>query len=296
MSAARGRQGTRSWPVLLLTLPAFVAIWGGWVGLGGMTGFGVINLLPGMVDDGGWATVNTAVTLPIGLETYAAYALHAYTQARSPELKRFAGRSAIVALVLGGSGQLAYHVMESLGVSVAPWWITAIVATIPVAVLGAGTRLSSLIRIDAAEQPVTKKLEWSDVVDLAEGAVPGQDGSQPAPVRESDTRPVLVPRGSEQAPAVARGARAESRAPRSAPEQLENAVTQLLAGATVSVAAETHGVGRSTVQRYQKVKAALTLNPAAEIDCKAEKVNPELVERIRTALQERSRELIGAEL
>src|SRR5690348_8620376 len=29
----------RSWPVLLLALPAFVAIWSGWVGLGGLTGF-----------------------------------------------------------------------------------------------------------------------------------------------------------------------------------------------------------------------------------------------------------------
>ncbi len=86
-----------------------------------------------------------------------------------------------------------------------------------------------------------------------------------------------------------------ARAPRSAPEQLENAVEQLLAGATVSAAAEGNGVGRSTVQRYQKVKVALKLDPAAEIDCKAEKVNPELVERIRAALQERSRELIGAE-
>jgi hypothetical protein len=33
----------RVWPVMVLALPAFVAIWSGWVGLGGLTGFGVVH-------------------------------------------------------------------------------------------------------------------------------------------------------------------------------------------------------------------------------------------------------------
>ena len=55
------------WPVLLLDLPAFVAIWAGWVDLGGMTGFGEVNLLPGIAD---WAVLNTAITLPIGVALF----------------------------------------------------------------------------------------------------------------------------------------------------------------------------------------------------------------------------------
>ncbi|HEX5543039.1 MAG TPA: ABC transporter permease, partial [Micromonospora sp.] len=45
-----------SWPVLLLALPAFVAVWSGWVGLGRLTGFGMVDLLPGIVAPGSWAT------------------------------------------------------------------------------------------------------------------------------------------------------------------------------------------------------------------------------------------------
>lgn len=292
MSAAKR---TRSWPVLLLTLPAFVAIWGGWVGLGGMTGFGVINLLPGMVNDGGWATVNTAVTLPIGLETYAAYALHAYTQARTEELKRFAGRSAIVALVLGGSGQLAYHVMESLGVVNAPWWITAIVATIPVAVLGAGTRLSSLIRSDApAEQPpivipITAQVtEQSDVADLATGTVPGQGGSQPAPVRQPDTRPVLVHSGSGDTVAVG-GATPRGRAPRGQTDPaLRDAVLALVddrSPLSVKDAAEKHGVARSTLGRYGTLRTLFRNEPQADVPpALAGKVRTDLVAIVRDAM------------
>ncbi len=295
---------TRSWPVLLLTLPAFVAIWGGWVGLGGMTGFGVINLLPGMVDDGGWATVNTAVTLPIGLETYAAYALHAYTQAQSPELKRFAGRSAIVALVLGGSGQLAYHVMESLGVVVAPWWITAIVATIPVAVLGAGTRLSSLIRADA-----TKQVESGDRAEQSDVATPvltaaemGHALSERIAERSAtlpDAPPIVLPEQSaaeqvwrplidnyteraEQHMEQSAADAVKQRRSRPASESLEKAVRALLAGGTVDDAAATHGIGASTLRRYAAVQRILRDNPLADdFGSATGRVKPDLVAIIR---------------
>src|SRR4051794_11403314 len=39
-----------AWPLLLIALGAFVSIWGGWVGLGELTGFGPIALLPGIAD------------------------------------------------------------------------------------------------------------------------------------------------------------------------------------------------------------------------------------------------------
>jgi hypothetical protein len=132
-----------AWPVLLLALPAFVAIWAGWVELGQMTGFGKVNLLPGIGN--GWV-IDTAITLPIGVETYAAYALwvwlsgHAGTQART-----FAKWSAIGSLAVGALGQIAYHLMAAAGWDSAPWQITAAVACLPVAVLGMGAALAHLL-------------------------------------------------------------------------------------------------------------------------------------------------------
>ena len=78
---ARSRPGPdrdrslRSWPLLILALPAAVAVWSGWVGIGQLTGFGEVHPLPGLWDS---LHLNTAVTLPVGVEAYAAYALRAW--------------------------------------------------------------------------------------------------------------------------------------------------------------------------------------------------------------------------
>lgn len=136
----------RAWPVLLLAAPAFVAIWSGWVGLGGLTGFGVVHPLPGIWDS---ARLNTAITLPIGVETYAAYALRVWLSGWLPtRARRFARSSAIGALALGALGQVTYHLMAAAGVSRAPWPITTLVACLPVAVLGMGAALAHLLHID----------------------------------------------------------------------------------------------------------------------------------------------------
>ncbi|MEV6305862.1 ABC transporter permease [Actinoplanes sp. NPDC051861] len=133
------------WPVLILCLPAFVAIWGGWVEMGRFTGFGVVTLLPGISD----FQLDTAITLPIGVETYAAYALYVWLSGRVNETaRRFARGSAIFSLVLGGLGQITYHLMASAGWTTAPWPITAIVACIPVAVLGMGAALAHLMHAE----------------------------------------------------------------------------------------------------------------------------------------------------
>jgi hypothetical protein len=133
----------RSWPVLLLALPAFVAVWSGWVGLGELTGFGVVHPLPGIADG---FTINSAITLPIGVETYAAFALRVWLSGRVPaRARRFAKWSALSALCLGALGQVAYHLLEATGVSHAPWQITTVVACLPVAVLGMGAALAHLI-------------------------------------------------------------------------------------------------------------------------------------------------------
>ncbi|GAA3597867.1 ABC transporter permease [Kribbella ginsengisoli] len=140
----------RTWPVVLLALPAFVAVWSGWVGLGTLTGFGIVHPLPGIADG---FTINSAITLPIGVETYAAFALRVWLSGQVPaSARRFAKWSALSALVLGALGQIAYHLLEAAGVTRAPWQITTVVACLPVAVLGMGAALAHLVH--AGPQPV----------------------------------------------------------------------------------------------------------------------------------------------
>jgi hypothetical protein len=148
-SGGRGHAGgpVRSWPVLVLAAPAWVAIWSGWVGLGGLTGFGVVHPLPGVADG---LAINTAITLPVGVETYAAYALRAWLSGgRVPaRARRFARWSAIGSLLLGAAGQVIYHLMTAAGVTAAPWPVTTLVSCLPVAVLGMGAALAHLLHAD----------------------------------------------------------------------------------------------------------------------------------------------------
>jgi hypothetical protein len=141
----------RSWPLLLLAAGAFVSIWGGWVGLGKLTGFGPIHLLPGIADS---FVINSAITLPIGVEAYAAFALRVWLASgtRSVRARRFAMWSAIGSLVLGAAGQVAYHLMTAAGIAAAPWPITTFVSCLPVVVLGCGAALAHLLHNDEEAQ------------------------------------------------------------------------------------------------------------------------------------------------
>ncbi|WP_432051143.1 ABC transporter permease [Verrucosispora sp. NA02020] len=141
---AKRRRPVAAWPVILLALPAFVAVWSGWVGLGGLTGFGVVHPLPGIWDE---FSIDTAITLPIGVETYGAYALYVWLSGRVPDrARRFAKWSALGSLAVGAAGQVAYHLLVEAGVTSAPWWITTAVSVLPVAVLGMGAALAHLVR------------------------------------------------------------------------------------------------------------------------------------------------------
>ena len=138
----------RSWPLLVLALPAAVAVWSGWVGIGQMTGFGQVHPLPGLWDS---LHVNTAVTLPVGVEAYAAYALRAWLSASAAvsfRTRRFARWSAIGSLLLGMAGQVAYHLLAQVGTVHAPWGITTAVSCLPVLVLGMGAALAHLLLAD----------------------------------------------------------------------------------------------------------------------------------------------------
>jgi hypothetical protein len=124
-------------------------VWSGWVGIAQKTGFGRVSPLPGILPS---LHLDTAITLPVGVEAYAAYALRAWlTRDRSisGRTRRFAKWSAIFSFALGMAGQVSYHLMAQAGMTRAPWAITTIVACLPVIVLGMGTTLAHMLRADA---------------------------------------------------------------------------------------------------------------------------------------------------
>jgi hypothetical protein len=143
--------------VLLLALPAFVAIWSGWVGLGELTGFGPVHPLPGIADN---VEINTAVTLPIGMEAYASYALSVWLsgRVRSDRTRRYAMWSAFGSLAVGAAGQVVYHLMTASGMESAPWPVTVLVACLPVAVLGMGAALAHMLMREHSELDISGSL------------------------------------------------------------------------------------------------------------------------------------------
>jgi hypothetical protein len=133
--------------LVALALPAGVAIWSGWVGLGQLSGFGVVHPLPGIADE---FKLNSAITLPIGVEAYAAYALGTWLSPRSmpARARRFAAWSALSSLGIGLLGQVIYHLLTAAGWDKAPTSVVVFVACLPVLVLGAGATLHHLLGED----------------------------------------------------------------------------------------------------------------------------------------------------
>jgi hypothetical protein len=139
----------RSWPLLVLAAPATAEVWSGWVGIAQKTGFGLVSPLPGI-----WPSLHldTAITLPVGVEAYAAYALRAWLardQMISGRTRRFAKWSAIGSFALGMAGQVAYHLIAQAGTARAPWPVTTVVSCLPILVLAIGTALAHMLRADA---------------------------------------------------------------------------------------------------------------------------------------------------
>ena len=146
-ATVRSGRTIRSWPLLVLAAPAAAEVWSGWVGIAQKTGFGLVSPLPGI-----WPALHldTAITLPVGVEAYAAYALRAWLdRSISDRTRGFAKWSAICSFALGMAGQVAYHLMAQAGMTRAPWAITTIVSCLPVLVLGMGTALAHMLRADA---------------------------------------------------------------------------------------------------------------------------------------------------
>ncbi|GGQ20849.1 hypothetical protein [Streptosporangium pseudovulgare] len=179
-----GGKAPARWPLLLLALPAGVATWSGWVGLGQKTGFGLVTPLPGIADG---FQINTAITLPIGVETYAAYALGTWlssSPALSAGTRRFAKWSSIGSLLLGMLGQVAYHLLEVAGYATAPGWIVTVVSCLPVLVLGMGAGLGHMLSRDAQEYAAAATVPAEEPPADDVPAVP-----EPVPDPEPDPEP-----------------------------------------------------------------------------------------------------------
>lgn len=138
------RQAAKLWPLLLIGLAPAVVIWAGWVDLGRLTGFGPVHLLPGIWDE---AVLNTAVALPVSVEAYAAYAFRIWLAGSHGTLTTtFAKWSALGSLAIGGLAQITYHLLIAAGFDRAPWWVTTLVACIPVGVFGLAAALAHMAR------------------------------------------------------------------------------------------------------------------------------------------------------
>jgi hypothetical protein len=217
-ATAKPGRSVRSWPLLVLAAPAAAEVWAGWVGIAQKTGFGLVRPLPGI-----WPSLHldTAITLPIGVEAYAAYALRAWLardQPISDRTRRFAKRSAISSFALGMAGQVAYHLMAQAEATRAPWAVTTAVSCLPVLVLAMATALAHMLRADAEDtgtpgsgtrQPADlRSLPWSledqggpsrrgPAADRGRSARRDQHGSEPGPHHGHETT------GTGQRPAQA---------------------------------------------------------------------------------------------
>jgi hypothetical protein len=187
------------WPLALIASPAAVAVWSGWVGLGGLCGFGEIHPLPGIWDA---ARLNTAITLPAGVESYGAYALAAWlVPGTGRRARAFAGKSALGALALGMAGQVAYHLLAAAHATTAPWPVTMIVACLPVATLAMATALTHLLRTDTTSgTPADRRPDTHPPPDTRDAQSAGDGATARRDSPDPDT-PAAIPGTADQTPA-----------------------------------------------------------------------------------------------
>jgi hypothetical protein len=211
-AVSSGARAVRSWPLVVLAAPAAAEVFSGWAGIAKMTGFGLVSPLPGI-----WPSLHldTSITLPVGVEVYAAYALRAWLaggHSVSFRTRRFAKWSAICSFGLGMAGQVAYHLLAQAGTARAPWPVTMVVSCLPVLVLAMGTTLAHMLRADAVATP--------DPPDNGTAGPAGPAGP-PSPGRSAEDQQGTA---RDQAAAPARLARSgPSAGTRTAPQQDHNA-------------------------------------------------------------------------
>ncbi len=282
--------GRRRWPLVLLALPASVAIWSGWVGLGQMAGFGLVRPLPGIADG---FELNSAITLPIGVEAYSAYALGTWLSSRPipANARRFAAWSSLASLALGLLGQVIYHLLTALGYTSAPVPVVVFVACLPVLVLGAGAALHHLLgdphpheqTQHEQTQPAPATVTAATAVAAPADPRPVQGGSTPgAAVAELGAAPARELAATRRTPVRSRR-RAGGQGRRLLGDYLDEARTHFTPGVEPSPAwcRRVTGCSRGT---SVKLAAALRAEqqrpaPAATSDTPAGPAGPEEKER-----------------
>jgi len=184
---AGARRGLPRWPLFLIAAPAAAAVWSGWVGLGGLCGFGIVHPLPGIVPG---FQLNTAITLPVGVEAYGAYALRAWLTPGITDLARkYAARSAVGSLGLGMAGQVIYHLLSAAHAIRAPWPVVTLVSCLPVVALALGSGLAHLLR-DTVPVPADEPEPVpADEPVPVPAAPPVQAGPDPVPYGDRRTGP-----------------------------------------------------------------------------------------------------------
>lgn len=183
--------GVRRWPLLLIAAPAAVAIWSGWVGLGQLCGFGLVHPLPGI-----WSglQLDTAITLPVGVEAYGAYALGAWLSLGADHpARKFARGSAIGSLLLGMLGQVAYHLILHAGLRTAPALVVVLVSCLPVVTLGFGAALTHLLRAVPAD-PTARLADHAAAI---AASVAGLAAALATPLAVPQPVPVAAPAGPD---------------------------------------------------------------------------------------------------
>jgi hypothetical protein len=230
-----------------------VAVWSGWVGIGELTGFGQVRPLPGI-----WSSlhIDSAVTLPVGVEAYAAYALHAWLAGGGQLARRtrgFAKWSAIGSLLLGMAGQVAYHLLAQAAATRAPWGVTTAVACLPVLMLGMAAGLAHMIRSDV----------HADRAGQGPGRAPGPDGSAGASCPVSERR--VTEARVIAARLAATGQRVSRRSLRAAGLHGSNAELGVLARLMAGSAAAERRTGAAVMQAGPDRSAALAVKGAARI-------------------------------
>jgi hypothetical protein len=202
-AVSSGTRAVRSWPLLVLAAPAAAEVFSGWAGIAAKTGFGLVSPLPGI-----WPALHldTSITLPVGVEAYAAYALRAWLSGGnsvSARTRRFAKWSAIVSFALGMAGQVAFHLMAQAGMSRAPWPVTMVVSCLPVLVLGMGTTLAHLLRADAGAA--------TDPTDTGTAGPAGSPGPRPLAWSAGDQPGAVRDQAASPAPSAGSGPSAGTR-------------------------------------------------------------------------------------
>jgi hypothetical protein len=165
--------------LLGVTAPMLVSTWSGWVGLGTMCGFGIIQPFPGISG----FELDTRITLPMGSEFYMIIGMsYAISRGTTRTARKFAAWSTGFALVQSLAAQVAYHYMHSQGVVDAPWGVIVAVSASLVFTLASAMMLYHL----SGEPEITVEAT-SAVVE-----VPETPQEEPAPIKAAEEQPAPV--------------------------------------------------------------------------------------------------------